>query len=108
MGAVYTQISLQERRRIEDMLHAKAPVAQIARHLCRHRSSIYREIKLTATPASSWAGEPIKKIVENYHEDTECFALFGFQGFAWLHDHERARGLSRHLTFTSSRRSPSL
>ena len=33
MGAVYSQLSLQERRRIEDMLNAKIPVAEMADQL---------------------------------------------------------------------------
>ena len=31
MGAVYTQLSLKERRRIEDWWHAKVPVREMAR-----------------------------------------------------------------------------
>jgi IS30 family transposase len=58
----HTELDLRERRVIEDMLHAKAPVAQIARHLCRHRSSIYREIK------------------RNRFEDTELPELDGYYG----------------------------
>ena len=41
----HTELDLRERRAIEDMLNAKVPVAQIAAHLGRHRSSVYREIK---------------------------------------------------------------
>lgn len=41
----HTELDLRERRAIEDMLNSKVPVAQIAAHLGRHRSSIYREIK---------------------------------------------------------------
>lgn len=44
MGTVYTQLSLQERRRIEDWWLAKVPVAEMARVLKRHKSTIFREI----------------------------------------------------------------
>ncbi|WP_417258152.1 helix-turn-helix domain-containing protein, partial [Celeribacter sp.] len=42
MGTVYTQLSLQERRRIEDWWLAKVPVAEMARVLKRHKSTIFR------------------------------------------------------------------
>ena len=45
MGIVYTQLSMQERRRIEDWWLAKVPVAEMARVLKRHKSKIFREIK---------------------------------------------------------------
>ena len=45
MGTVYTQLSMQERRRIEDWRHATVPVAELARVLKRHKSTIFREIK---------------------------------------------------------------
>jgi hypothetical protein len=45
MGAVYTQLSMQERRRIEDWWHAKVPVSEMARVLKRHKATIFREIK---------------------------------------------------------------
>ncbi|MFK7881787.1 helix-turn-helix domain-containing protein [Roseobacter sp.] len=45
MGAVYSRLSLQERRRIEDPWLAKVPVADLARVLKRHKSTIFREIK---------------------------------------------------------------
>lgn len=45
MGTVYKQLSMQERRRIEDWWLAKVPVAEMARVLKRHRSTIFREIK---------------------------------------------------------------
>ena len=45
MGAVYTQLSLKERRRIEDWWHAKVPVREMARVLKRSKSTIHREIK---------------------------------------------------------------
>lgn len=45
MGAVYSQLSLQERRKIESWWHAKVPVREMARVLKRHKSTIFREIK---------------------------------------------------------------
>ncbi len=43
MGAVYTQLSLKERRKIEDWWHARVPVREMARVLNRHKSTIFRE-----------------------------------------------------------------
>lgn len=45
MGAVYTQLSLQERRKIENWWHAKVAAAEVTRVLKRHKSTIFREIK---------------------------------------------------------------
>ncbi|MEH6524370.1 MAG: helix-turn-helix domain-containing protein [Sulfitobacter sp.] len=45
MGAVYTQLSITQRRRIERWRHAKAPVDEMARVLRRGRSTIFRELK---------------------------------------------------------------
>ena len=45
MGAVYTQLSIEERRRIERWRHAKVPVAEMARALKRSKATIHREIK---------------------------------------------------------------
>ena len=45
MGAVYSQLSLQERRKIESWWHAKVSVVEIAHVLKRHKSTIFREIK---------------------------------------------------------------
>jgi IS30 family transposase len=47
MGTVYTQLSLQERRRIEDWWLAKVPVAEMVRVLKCCRSTIFRELKRT-------------------------------------------------------------
>jgi IS30 family transposase len=44
MGACYSHLSLDDRRVISEMVIARFPVTAIARHLGRHRSSIYREI----------------------------------------------------------------
>ena len=45
MGAVYTQLSISERRRIERWRHANVPVDEMARVLKRCRSTIFRELK---------------------------------------------------------------
>ena len=45
MGAVYTQLSLQERRKIENWWHAKVPIREMAHVLKHHKSTIFREIK---------------------------------------------------------------
>lgn len=41
----HTELSLRERRTIEDMLNAKLSVDRIATEIGRHRSTVYREIK---------------------------------------------------------------
>lgn len=41
----HTELSLRERRAIEDMLNAKIPVCKIASEIGRHRATVYREIK---------------------------------------------------------------
>ncbi|MBI0539776.1 IS30 family transposase [Roseomonas sp. KE2513] len=45
MVACYTQLSFAERRALYRLLDARCPVAEIARQLGRHRSTIHREIK---------------------------------------------------------------
>ena len=45
MGAVYTQLSITERRKIERWRHAKVPVNEMAKVLKRCRSTIFRELK---------------------------------------------------------------
>ena len=45
MGAVYEQLSITERRKIERWRHAKVPVDEMARVLKRCRSTIFRELK---------------------------------------------------------------
>lgn len=61
MGAVYTQLSMQERRRIEDWWHAKVPVVEMARVLKRHKSTIFREIK-----RNFWADDAFSKKYAGY------------------------------------------
>ena len=41
----HTELSLRERRTIEDMLCARIPVCKIAAEIGRHRATVYREIK---------------------------------------------------------------
>lgn len=43
-----TELDLAERRTIEDLLHRKMKVSDIARRINRHRASVYREIKRNA------------------------------------------------------------
>lgn len=41
----HTELSLRERRTIEDMLNAKMSVDKISAEIGRHRSTVFREIK---------------------------------------------------------------
>lgn len=61
MGAVYSQLSLQERRKIESWWHAKVPVREMARVLNRHKSTIFREIK-----RNFWADDAFPKKYAGY------------------------------------------
>ena len=61
MGAVYTQLSLSERRKIESWWHAKVPVSEMARVLKRHKSTIFREIK-----RNFWADDAFPKKYAGY------------------------------------------
>jgi IS30 family transposase len=61
MGTVYTQLSMQERRRIEGWWHAKVPVTEMARVLRRHKSTIFREIK-----RNFWADDAFPKKYAGY------------------------------------------
>jgi len=45
MGTNYTQITLEERRKIERWRHARVSVDEMARVLNRHRSTIFRELR---------------------------------------------------------------
>ncbi|WP_291734696.1 IS30 family transposase [Leisingera sp. F5] len=45
MGAVYSQLSIAERRKIERWRHAKVPVNEMARVLGRCRSTVFGELK---------------------------------------------------------------
>ncbi len=41
----HRELSLRDRRTIEDMLNAKIPVREIAAEIGRHVSTVYRKIK---------------------------------------------------------------
>lgn len=56
MGAVYTQLTITERRRIERLRHAKVPVDEMARLFKRCRSMIFRELK-----RNHFSGESLPK-----------------------------------------------
>jgi IS30 family transposase len=45
MGSVYSQLTVDERRKIERWRHARVSVNEIARVLKRHRSTIFRELR---------------------------------------------------------------
>jgi IS30 family transposase len=45
MSLCYSQLTLSDRRRLHHLVAAKVPINEMARHLGRHRSTIYREIK---------------------------------------------------------------
>ncbi len=45
MGQVYSQLTLEERRKIERWRHARVSVDEIAKTLNRHRSTIFRELR---------------------------------------------------------------
>jgi IS30 family transposase len=57
-----TELNLAERRTIEDLLHRKVNVSEIARQINRHRATVYREIK------------------RNYFTDQELPQLDGYYG----------------------------
>ncbi len=57
-----TELNLAERRKIEDLLHRKVKVAEIARRINRHRATVYREIK------------------RNFFKDEELPQLNGYYG----------------------------
>jgi len=61
MGAVYTQLSLRERRRIEDWWHANVPVREMARVLRRSKATIHREIK-----RNFWADDALPRKYAGY------------------------------------------
>ncbi|TDQ60451.1 IS30 family transposase [Maritalea mobilis] len=45
MGQAYSQLTLEERRKIERWRHARVSVDEIAKTLNRHRSTIFRELR---------------------------------------------------------------
>ncbi|WP_298852825.1 helix-turn-helix domain-containing protein [uncultured Ruegeria sp.] len=52
MGAVYKQLSIEERRKIERWRHAKVPDREMARVLKRSKATIHREIKRISSPTN--------------------------------------------------------
>ncbi|WP_416153258.1 helix-turn-helix domain-containing protein [Sulfitobacter sp. OXR-159] len=56
MGAVYSQLSITERREIERWRHAKVPVDEMARVMKRCRSMIFRELKRNHFPDENIPG----------------------------------------------------
>ena len=56
------ELNLAERRTIENLLHLKVNVTEIARQINRHRSTVYREIK------------------RNFYKDEELPQLDGYYG----------------------------
>ncbi len=57
----HTELDLRERRAIENMLHAKVPVREMARVLKRSKSTIHREIK-----RNFWADDAFPKKYAGY------------------------------------------
>ena len=58
----HSELSLRERRMIEDMLNTKISVREIAVEISRHLSTVYREIK------------------RNHYDDKELPELNGYYG----------------------------
>ena len=56
----HTELNLEERRTFYRLREAKLPMAEIARVMGRHRSSLYREVK------------------RNFHKDQEVPAASGY------------------------------
>jgi transposase, IS30 family len=50
MGRCYLQLSFEERIKIAKWREAKMPIAEIADRLSRAPSTIYRDLKRTASP----------------------------------------------------------
>ncbi|WP_408630829.1 helix-turn-helix domain-containing protein [Marinibacterium profundimaris] len=77
MELAHTELDLRERRAIEDMLHAKVTVNEIAAAIGRHRSTVYREIK------------------RNRFEDYELPNLNGYYGVTAQRTADASRPASR-------------
>ena len=95
MGADYTQLSLEERRGIENWWHAKVPVREMARVLKRHKSTIFREIK-----RNFWADDAFPKKYAGYfgHERSGQFSDHGIRGSTCLGQTYRFWSASRELS----------
>ena len=72
MGAVYDQLSITERRKIERWRHAKVPVDEMARVLKRCRSTIFRELRSTI----------FREIKRNHFSDESMPGCDGYYGAA--------------------------
>ena len=75
----HKELGLRERRAIEDMLHAKMPVREIAAEIGRHRSTVYREIR------------------RNRFEDDELPYLNGYYGMTAQRTADTRRARRRKL-----------
>ena len=54
MGQAYSQLNLQDRRRIDQLRNQKISIIEIAGILGRHRSTIYRELRRNTFHDSEW------------------------------------------------------
>ena len=74
-----TELNLAERRTIEDLLHRKVKVTEIARRINRHRATVYREIK------------------RNFFKDDELPQLNGYYGMVAQKSAAQRRARRRKL-----------
>tara|TARA_R110000737_G_scaffold337135_1_gene357150 strand:- start:99 stop:422 length:324 start_codon:yes stop_codon:yes gene_type:complete len=75
----HTELNLRKRRAIEDILHAKMPVREIAAEIGRHVSTVYRDIK------------------RNGYTDDELPDLNGYYGVVAQRTAKRRRARRRKL-----------
>jgi len=74
MGAVYTQLSLQERRKIETWWHAKVPVREMARVLKYSKATLYhfqpwfRISRMASTQVGHWHGKLVLRSADTVAE----------------------------------------
>lgn len=54
MGQAYSQLNLQDRRRIDQLRNQNISINEIARILSRHRSTIYRELRRNRFDDAEW------------------------------------------------------
>ena len=83
-----TELNLAERRTIEDLLHRKVKVSEIARQINRHRATVYREIK------------------RNFFKDDELPELNGYYGMNAQKSAAERRARRRKLVRISRPRQP--
>lgn len=79
MGRPYCHLKLDERRKIAKWLEAKMPISEIADHLCRDASTIYRDIK------------------RNRYTDTELPELNGYYAVTAQDMYEKRRAIHRKM-----------